>query len=398
MADKILKTRIQSKGDSYSNWIEQDPILLANEIAVVAITAEDNAPVNKPGTYFKVGNGTSKFSELPFTSGIAGDVYEWAKAANKPAYAASEISGLEDFIAGEISDTNTKYQIIQDLTNPKKFTLQSKELGQENWTDGNVITIPDDTLVEGSTNGTVSFNGTDVPVHGLGSAAYQNSSAFDAAGAASAVKTEIIGTDTDTSASDTIKGVKKYVEEQIDSIPEVTVPEYTIQKATTATAGAFATYELQKDGVTIGAKIDIPKDYLVKSASIKTAEGDSDPSGLPAGTKYIDFVVNSVEGLGNESHIYLNVNELVDAYTAGTGINVSSSNEISVKIVAENGLSVDANGIKLAIASTTTAGAMSAEDKTKLDNLHAIATSGNVNDLVQTEGDTLILNCGNATL
>lgn len=40
------------------------------------------------------------------------------------------------------------------------------------------------TLVEGTANGTVKFNGTDVPVHGLGSAAYTNSTAYDAAGAA----------------------------------------------------------------------------------------------------------------------------------------------------------------------------------------------------------------------
>ena len=42
------------------------------------------------------------------------------------------------------------------------------------------------TLVEGTANGTVKFNGTDVKVHGLGSAAYTESSAYDAAGAAAA--------------------------------------------------------------------------------------------------------------------------------------------------------------------------------------------------------------------
>ena len=42
------------------------------------------------------------------------------------------------------------------------------------------------TLVEGTANGTVKFNGTDVPVHGLKSAAYTESSAYDAAGTAAA--------------------------------------------------------------------------------------------------------------------------------------------------------------------------------------------------------------------
>ena len=44
-------------------------------------------------------------------------------------------------------------------------------------------------ITEGGTNGTIAVKGTDVPVHGLGSAAYSNTSAFDAAGAATAAET-----------------------------------------------------------------------------------------------------------------------------------------------------------------------------------------------------------------
>ena len=72
MAEKTLYSRIQLKGDSYSNWTTQDPVLLKNEVAIVTIANEDGAPVNKPGVYFKVGDGTSTFSQLGFTSGIAG--------------------------------------------------------------------------------------------------------------------------------------------------------------------------------------------------------------------------------------------------------------------------------------------------------------------------------------
>ena len=448
MAEKTLYSRIQLKGDSYSNWTTQDPVLLKNEVAIVTIANEDGAPVNKPGVYFKVGDGTSTFSQLGFTSGIAGDVYAWAKAENKPTYAASEIQGLEDFISGEIQDTNTTYQIVQDVDNPRKFTLQSKGIGEEAWSDVTSVTIPAQTLVEGTANGTVKFDGTDIKVHGLGSAAYTESTAyataaqgaaadtalqpadittgatngtisvdgtevsvyglksaayaettaFDAAGAAATAKSEVIGTNDDLSSADTIKAAKKYTDEQIAAIPEVEVPEYTIAKESTAENGYAASYVLQKDGAQVGVKINIPKDYLVKSASIKESIGEGDASELPAGTKYIDFVVNTTEGTGNESHIYLNVNELVDAYTAGNGVEVSVGNVISAKVVAANGLSVDASGIQLALATTATAGAMSAADKTKLDGLHTIATSGNINDLVQTSGDILILNCGDATV
>lgn len=322
MANKTLNVRIQSKGDSYNNFKTENPVLLLNEIAIVNVAAEDDAIVSKkPATYIKIGNGTSAFNDLPFLAAISGDVYDWAKAESKPSYSATEISGLEDFISGEIQDTNTTYQIVQDSTNTNTYKLQSKEVGQTDWTDVSTFTIPEES-------------------------------------------------------------------------------EYTIVKTTTPTSGAFATYELQKNGTAVGAKIDIPKDYLVKSASIKTSTGESDPSGFPSGQKYIDFVVNSFDADGNESHIYLNVNDLVDAYTGDETIYINSENKISLNLDPDkmNGLSKTTNGLSLNLATTTAAGAMSSSDKTKLDGLHNIATSGNVNDLEQTEGDILILNCGNATL
>ena len=51
------------------------------------------------------------------------------------------------------------------------------------------------TLVEGTANGTVKFNGTDVPVHGLKSAAYTDASAYDAAGTAAAAIAALDKTD-----------------------------------------------------------------------------------------------------------------------------------------------------------------------------------------------------------
>ena len=163
--------------------------------------------------------------------------------------------------------------------------------------------------------------------------------------------------------------------------PTVTIPEYSIVKLGTATDGYLATYQLQKDGAAAGVNIDIPKDYLVKSASIKTSTGDGDPSGFPAGTKYIDFVINThdtIAGTGIESHIYLNVQDLVDAYTAGNGINISDNNEVSAKVVAANGLSVDANGIKMSLASGDAAGAMSSADFTKLSGIDTGATANTI--------------------
>lgn len=162
------------------------------------------------------------------------------------------------------------------------------------------------------------------------------------------------------------------------TIPEVTIPEYSIVKLGTATEGYIATYQLQKDGAQVGVNIDIPKDYLVKSAEIKTSTGEGDPSGLPEGSKYIDFVINTKVGTGEESHIYLDVQSLVDAYTPGNGIEISEANVISAKVVAANGLSVGASGIAMALASATANGAMSSDQFIKLGGIDEGATANTI--------------------
>lgn len=178
---------------------------------------------------------------------------------------------------------------------------------------------------------------------------------------------------------DATKSVKVTVDEagHVTSAEEIAMAEYSIAKLDTATDGYLASYQLQKDGAPVGATINIPKDYLVKSASIKTAI-TNDPSGFAEGTKYIDFVINTKVGTGNEDHIYLNVEDLIDVYTAGNGIEVSEANAISAKVVSENGLSLDATGIKLSLASGTAAGAMSSAHYTKLEGIDEGATNDTI--------------------
>lgn len=72
-----------------------------------------------------------------------------------------------------------------------------------------------DTLISGSANGTVAFNGTDVAVTGLKSAAYTEASAYDASGAADAAKAAVIGTNADASTAETVYGAKAYTDEAL---------------------------------------------------------------------------------------------------------------------------------------------------------------------------------------
>lgn len=83
-------------------------------------------------------------------------------------------------------------------------------------------------VAEGTTNGTVAVaidggTATDVAVHGLGSAAYTASTAYDAAGAAANVQTTLIGASTDPASADSINGAKAYADAATEAIPEASI-------------------------------------------------------------------------------------------------------------------------------------------------------------------------------
>lgn len=150
------------------------------------------------------------------------------------------------------------------------------------------------------------------------------------------------------------------------TIPEVTVPVYDIVKD--ADSGDYAAiYHLTKDGTNTGAAINIPKDLFVKEGKVV-----DNPAGQPAG-KYIELTLQN-----QTNPIYINVADLVDAYTEGNGITISGTNEISAKVVAANGLSVGASGIAMALASGTANGAMSSAQFTKLSGIDTGATANTI--------------------
>ena len=120
-----------------------------------------------------------------------------------------------------------------------------------------------------------------------------------------------------------------YTESEIDT--KLTAKNVTVTKLNTATTGYIATYEV-KQGTTSLGKIDIPKDYLVKSGSVKTVTTANNPvSGYAVGNKYIDFVINTKDSSGADEHIYINVKDLIDTYTADNSSLQLSNNQFSVK-------------------------------------------------------------------
>ena len=175
-----------------------------------------------------------------------------------------------------------------------------------------------------------------------------------------------------------------------DALDEEVVKSVEVAKDTTATTGYAASYTISVNGTALDTKINIPKDFLVKGATLETvATADTPYTGAVVGDKYIDFEVNTKsDGDGStetSTHIYLPVNDLVDVYTAGNGLALSNGQfSVNVDTANANGLSVGANGLALATVTASTSGsggtngAMLATDKEKLDGISTEANKTTV--------------------
>lgn len=108
-----------------------------------------------------------------------------------------------------------------------------------------------------------------------------------------------ISKDTDNALALATDGLKVVV-------PDVVHPEYTIVEDTTS-SDYSAVYHLTKDGINVGAAINIPKDMVVKSGTVET-----NPTGKPAGTYLVLTLANATE-----DKIYINVGDLIEYVTAG---------------------------------------------------------------------------------
>lgn len=220
-------------------------------------------------------------------------------------------------------------------------------------------------VITGKTNGTISVDGTDVAVFGLGDAAYKTTKYFedDAQAKADAVKNAVVNTITaGNGVAVTGTATEKTVAVVVDPTSDehltvgadglkLTLPaadEYTVVKD--ADAGEFsAVYHLTKNGANVGAAINIPKDLFVKSGEVVV-----NPEGQPAGT-YIKLTLQN-----QEAPLYINVATLIDAYTGvdGDEITVTVSEDNKISAVIKDGtiaLSKLAQGVQDSIAKADTA-------------------------------------------
>ena len=104
-----------------------------------------------------------------------------------------------------------------------------------------------------------------------------------------------------------------------------TAAEYTVVKASTAESGFAASYNLQKDGVNVGATINIPKDMVVSSGTVETKSAAGDWGA--AGTYLVLTLANATN-----DKVYINVGDLIEYVTSGS----TSSSQIIVSIDSDH--------------------------------------------------------------
>ena len=358
MAEKVLKTRIQLRYDTLQNWTTNDPVLKRGELAIATIDAASPANKQLPPVMFKVGDGTSKFSELDWASALAADVYGWAKQSgitvgtsgtgnvvtglswdnansrllitkgdyvpstrkvNNKALSADITLGAADVGVTEtafpglkkvgtvtgvkmngavktvgsdgVVDLGTVITSHQDISGKQDkikagthitigsdgvtvnaawptasdagyaginktgtitgITMNGASKGTSGVVDLGTVLTEHQTIAEGATNGTISVAGTDVKVHGLGSAAYKAESAFDAAGSATTAANGVLGKSTDGATANTVYGAKAAAKAAQD-----TINNYKTSNDA-ALAGVKATAEAAQTSAQVDAKISV---------------------------------------------------------------------------------------------------------------------------------------------
>lgn len=162
MANKTLKTRIKLKYDTLANWQGDGAavVLLKGEVAICEVpTGSSLEQVTPPAILFKVGDGVKTFAQLPWVSGLAADVYAWAKAATKPTYTASEVGAAptnHNHTTSAITDFTTAVNGLIDAKIEELPTVEIPEYTLETGTDeGSVVlkkdgaVVGDDVIIQG---------------------------------------------------------------------------------------------------------------------------------------------------------------------------------------------------------------------------------------------------------
>ena len=232
-------------------------------------------------------------------------------------------SVIKNALDGKVSTENGKGLSTNDYTTTEKNKLAGIE-SQAN------KTVVDDSL-SGSSENPVQNKVINTALSGKANSSH-NHTVSDITGVPS--KTSELTNDSDFVKSSTLAAVAT-TGDYDDLIDKPTLSDLggvvTVEKQTNAEAGYISTYHVKQNGSKVGDSINIPKDFLIKSATVETVDTADDPvTGYAVGDKYLDFVVNTKDSSGSDEHLYVLVSDLIDTYTADGSTLALSNNQFSV--------------------------------------------------------------------
>lgn len=412
-----FNTRIQSKIDTYAQWMANDPILLKGELAIATIPAATGAVKQEPATLLKVGNGADKFSALPFISARAADVAAWALADTKPTYEAAEIVGLSDYISGEIQDSNTTYNLVQDGMDSHILILQKKEVGETEWTEVTRITTADSQYDSQIAENAAAISALSSLV-GSSSVAEQIGTAIDALkldetyeqkGAAAQALTEA-----KTYADNSAGAVKSELQTNINNL----------SGQVSANTSAIAVLNGTGDG-SVDAKIDaafnefatnVTDDNVVNSykelinyaaqhgsdftALVGTV--DENTKAIASNAAKISVNENSIgtntQAIQTNAEAIAGLKELVGTTNVADQISSAiAAEKISETYATKADLNTTNNNVATAQSTASEAKTSASQANAAIAALHQVAATGDIDDLEQDADTYIIFNCGSSS-
>ena len=315
----------------------------ATELASGAMSAADKTKLNSLENYddteivTELGNKVDKVTGKGLSTNDFTDALK-QKLEDAVAYDDTAVRNLIDL---KVDKVTGKGLSTNDFTDAYKDKLD----GLENYDDTEIVAALDDKVdkVEGK---------------GLSTEDYTT-----------AEKTKLSGIEAGAEVN-TIETVKV---EGVALVPDanravnIDLADYTIIENETR-PGYAKSYSLTKDNVAVGVTIEIPENSIIKSGTVGTVTVVDVPYiGARVGDKYIDLELETTPA----SHVYIPLKDIVVGYTEGNGISISGANQIMVKLDPNNsnGLVTASTGLGLNLATASSAGAMSALDKSKLNGL-----------------------------
>ena len=218
--------------------------------AISALKATESGTSN--GVTVKVVEAAGKITGVEVSAPDFAALYDAKGAAED---VKTELTGTSGDAATEL----TLYGLSKKIDGVSSSAIEHVQVnGTELAISNKTVNV---TVIKGKTNGTISVNGTDVAVHGLGSAAFTDSNAYDASGSAATVKSEVIGASGDATTADTIYGAKAYADAAVAA------------KNVTATGDEYVQAAAEKNAVTVKATANLTGAVAKAKTALQSVAG-----------------------------------------------------------------------------------------------------------------------------